>query len=265
MASICSRFKKRSYLVAVICVFTSNCLCMANAAAAPEEIQIYLDEFSEPGKYGLDVHANFVASDRQNPLTPAQSTNHQLRVTPEFSYGINSNWELAAYLLTVKDAGETVQTDGVKVRAKWRPQAPSANSAWYWALNFEVGQLSRRYYPDQTSGEIKLITVWRTDPWLVGVNFNLDRSLKSTPLQGATLEIDSELAYRINDNLQIGIENYAYRGELHNNTNLPESNQKTFLTTGLILNKWDLNLGMGYASGQTTDKLLIKAIIGVPF
>lgn len=242
-----------------------NCLCVADANAAPEEMQVYLDEFTEPGKYGLDVHTNFVASNRQNQMVPDQTTNHQLRVTPELSYGINSNWDMAAYFLAVNDGSGTAQTDGVKVRAKWRPRAPSANSAWYWALNFEVGQLSRRYYPDQTSSEIKLIAVWKTGPWVVGVNFNIDRSLKSNPQQGTTTEIDSKLAYSIRDGWQIGIENYAYRGEIHNNTNLPQSNQETFLATDFNLNSWDFNLGIGYATGQTPDKLLIKTIVGVPF
>ena len=261
-----SRFDNLLRAVSLACLLTSISLWAVNAIAAPEEIQVYLDEFTESGQYSLDVHTNYVGSARQNlAASPVQTTDHQLRVTPEFSYGINSNWDMAAYLLTINDGSGTVQTDGVKVRAKWRPEVPSANSAWYWAVNFEVGQLSRRYYPDQTSSEIKLISVWKTEPWVVGVNFNIDRSLKSNPIQGTTSEIDSKLAYTIRDGLQIGIENYAYRGEIHNNTNLPQSNQVTFLATDFNLNKWDFNLGIGYATGQTPDRLLIKTIVGVPF
>ena len=34
----------------------------SGAFAAPEEIQVYLDEFAEPGKFGLDFHTNYVLS-----------------------------------------------------------------------------------------------------------------------------------------------------------------------------------------------------------
>ncbi len=30
------------------------------AAAAPEEIQVYMDEMSDPGQFGLDIHNNYV-------------------------------------------------------------------------------------------------------------------------------------------------------------------------------------------------------------
>lgn len=58
---------------------------------------------------------------------------------------------------------------------------------------------------------------------------------------------------------------HTYLGEIHNNTNLPQSNQSTFLTTDFILNKLDIDLGIGYATGQTPDRLILKTIIGMPF
>lgn len=61
-----------------------------DAIAAPEEIQVYLDDFAEVGKPGLDLHTNYVPAG-QYP------TYHQFRLTPELSYGVNNNWEVAAY------------------------------------------------------------------------------------------------------------------------------------------------------------------------
>ena len=91
-------------------VFIFNVLLSADVIAAPEEIQVYLDDFTETGKYGLDLHTNYVASGQQ-------PTVHQFRVTPEFSYGINTNWDTAAYFLTVKNPGIPPETDGIKLRA----------------------------------------------------------------------------------------------------------------------------------------------------
>lgn len=241
----------------MVCAFILNAFCPAGVLAAPEEVQVYLDEFAEAGKAGLDLHTNYVWSGQQ-------STNHQFRVTPELGYGINTHWEVAAYWLTVKDPGGSPQTDGMKLRAKWRPKAPSADSPFYWAVNFEAGQLSRRFYPDGTSGEIKLIGVWKTDPWTLGMNFNLDRSLRSRPSQGATTEIDTKIAYQIREGLQVGVENYSYRGEMNNAAGLPQSSQANYLAVDFNAGKWDFNVGVGRTSGQSSDKTVLKATIGVP-
>ena len=226
--------------------------------AAPEEIQVYLDEFTDVGKYALDLHTNYVDSG-QLP------SDHQFRTTPELSYGINNNWDMGAYWLTVANPGALPRTDGMKIRAKWRPQAPSPDSPFYWAVGFEGGQLAKSFYPDESSGEVKLIGVWKTDAWTIGANFNYDRALKSNPIHPATTELDSKIAYQIKDGLQLGVENYAFFGAINNGDPFqPQNNEATYLVADLGLGKWDLNVGIGHASGQTSDNTILKAIIGVP-
>lgn len=247
------------YAVAIASAFVCNALFLpADVSAAPEEIQVYLDEFEEVGKPGLDVSTNYVPSGNR-------PTNHQFRVTPELSYGINNNWEVAAYWLTVKDPGGSPKTDGMKLRAKWRPKAPSADSPFYWAVNFEVGSLSKRFDEDVTIGEIKLIGVWKTDPWTLGINYNIDRSLKSNPVQAASSEIDTKIAYQIREGLQVGIENYTFLGAIHNDPSQPQSNAANYLAADFNLGKWDFNVGVGHVSGSSPDKTVLKTIIGVPF
>ena len=242
-------------------VFVLTVLSSGDVIAAPEEVQVYLDDFAEIGRPGLDLHTNYVASG-QPSANP--STNHQLRVTPEFSYGINTNWEVAAYWLTEKDPGGSPQTDGMKLRTRWRPKAPSADTLFYWAMNLEVGQLAERFYQDVTSAEVKLIGVWKADPWTLGINFNIDRSLKTHPVQAATSEIDTKIAYRVIEGLQVGIENYSFLGTIRNNPGEPQNSQANYLAADFNLGRWDFNVGIGHASGQTPDKTILKAIIGVP-
>jgi len=248
----------RVYPVAIASAFIFNAFLSADVIAAPEEIQVYLDEFEEVGKPGLDLHTNYVTSGKQ-------LTDHQLRVTPEFSYGINNNWEVAAYFLAVKDPGEAPETDGMKLRAKWRPKAPSADSPFYWAINFEAGALSRRFYQDKTSGEIKLIGVWKTDPWTLGINYNIDRSLKSHPVEATNSEIDAKVSYQIREGLQVGIENYSFLGAIHNDPSQPQNNASNYLVADFNLGKWNFNAGIGRVSGRSPDNTVLKAIIGVPF
>lgn len=253
----CKQVFLQRYAVAIASIFIFNVLLSADVNAAPEEIQVYLDDFADAGKPGLDLHTNFVPSGQQ-------STNHQFRVTPEFSYGLNTNWEVAAYWLTVKDPGGSPQTDGMKIRTRWRPKAPSTDSIFYWAVNVELGQLSKRFYQDQTSGEIKLIGVWKTEPWTLGMNLNLDRALKSHPVQAATSEIDTKIAYQIKEGLKVGIENYSFLGANHSDPNQPKSSHSNYLAADFDLGKWDFNVGIGRTLSDSPETVL-KAIIGVPF
>lgn len=242
-------------------------LGLSNACfAAPEEIQVYMDEFAEPGKFGLDFHANYVLQ-----AQPGSVTRKMLRVTPELSYGINDHWEAALYWLTSagpEQSGGRPVTDGLKVRAKWRPQAPSPDSPWYGAINVEVGQLSRRFYPDARSLEAKFIGMYSQGPWVLAANLNLDRALRRQPLQGATAEVDTKISYRLRPEAEgdwrVGVENYGFLGGIRAQTGPSTRTSTTYLVTDFAFKRWDFNVGLGKASGATLDKWVMKAVIGVP-
>lgn len=241
------------YSAVIICCATAP----AQSIAAPEEIEVYLDDFSEIGKYGLDLHTNYVVSG-QSP------TEHQLRLTPELSYGVNSNWEVAGYLLAVNGPEGGPRTDGIKARARWRPDTPSDLAPFYWAINCEIGQVSSQISPNESTGEIKLIGVWRFNPWIFGINYNYDRSLAFHPVQTATSEIDGKIAYQIKQGVEIAWESYSFLGAIQTGPGQPQGYSTNFLVADLALGKWDLNVGIGLATGQTTDSTVLKAIIGVP-
>ena len=60
-------------------------LMSAACIAAPEEIQVYLDDVTEPGHFGTDLHNNFVISGSSAPdHEGAIAPRHVYRFTPEF-------------------------------------------------------------------------------------------------------------------------------------------------------------------------------------
>ena len=231
------------------------------ASAAPEEIQVYMDEFSETGKFSLDLHTIYVAATRNNanPLP-----RHQTRITPELSYGLSDHFEAAAYFLTNRAAAGNPQTDGVKVRVRWRPIVPTDKTVWYVALNLELGKLAQRFNPDGSNGELKTIVTWKSADWTAGLNLNFDRPLSSHTATPVTTELDSKLAYRVGDHVQVGLEHYAFNGPLHGQSSAITPNRSTFLVTDFTVSRWDINFGVGQARGNIPDKLIVKAIIGVP-
>ena len=193
------------------------------------------------------------------------------RATPELSYGINKNWEGALYWLTSVGPAQLdglLVTDGVKVWAKWRPRAPTPDIPWYGAINVELGQLCQRFYPVQTSVEFKLIGVYNKGPWILGAKLNLDRALRTNAQQPATAEIDTKVTYRVTPasmgDLRVGFENYSFLGALRTQPVPGIQTSSSFLVADFSFRRWDFNLGLGKASGVTTDRLLLKAAIGVP-
>ena len=236
-------------------------LCPASVIAAPEEIQVYLDEFAGKGQVGLDLHTIYVPSTRNSDNQPPF---HQLRLTPELSYGLNDHFETAAYFLTNRANAGNPQTDGFKGRVRWRPIVPSEETVWYTAVNVELGKLARRFNADGSNGEIKGILVWKSASWIAGLNFNIDRALRRHTLQPTTTEIDAKLSYRVNSRVQIGVENYSFLGPLHGHAPGITPNRTTFLVTDFSISKWDINFGVGQVWGDIPDKLIVKAIIGVP-
>ena len=231
------------------------------AFAAPEEIQVYADEFVDKGTFGLDLHTNYVPLVQNNSTDPPR---RQLRLTPELSYGLSDHFETAAYFLTNRPAGNDPQTDGVKLRLKWRPLIPTDQTTWYAAINIEIGKLSRRFNADGSNGEIKGILSWKSTSWSAAFNLNIDRPLKRNTFQPTTLELDSRVAYRLRDRVQLGVENYAFLGPVHGDTPGINPSRTTFIVSDFAIGKWDINLGIGSAYGNIADKAIIKVIIGVP-
>lgn len=246
-------------------------LCWSpQAGAAPEEIQVYLDEFNEPGEWGLDVHTNYVSV-----AQPGSPSRHQFRATPEWSYGLDEHFEAGLYLLNSTSpeisAGHPV-TDGAKIRMKWRPYVPSPDSPWYFAMNWEIGDLANRDDPDVHSTQLKFIETYHQGPWLAGVNFNLNGWLKPHPTQASNAELDYRLTYQLTPHdrgdWRVGLERYDIMGALHpNSDSLSPHTTSDYLVSDFAVGHWDFDLGVGRAWGNpvaNTDKWVFKMIVGVP-
>jgi hypothetical protein len=159
-------------------------------------------------------------------------------------------------------------TDGVKLSFKWRPGAPSNTSPSYGAINFEVGQLSKRFSADGTIAEVKLIGMYSQGPWVLGANLNIDRALSSNASLGVTTELDTKISYRLSPSheseLRVGLENYAYFGPLRQQLSSASKFAATYLVADFNVKTWDFNLGLGKVRGASADRWVVKAIFGVP-
>lgn len=246
---------------------TLSVLLIAHPAhAADEEIQVYMDDMSRAGHFGLDVHANYVVDGNGAPdYAGEQSPLHRLRLTPEFAYGLTDNIELGMYLpLADVDSQGKLSADGVKFRIKYiTPEMPG--QSWFSGLNLEVGQVGRKLDANPYNGELKGILGRRSGPWTVAVNLNLDFKISGPESAPTTLEIATRITRKIGRNLTIGLENYNGMGPVNSLGHFAANDQAAYLIADSTLGKWDLELGLGAGYGANRDHTIIKAIIGVPF
>lgn len=241
-----------------------HCALTSPAFAAPEEIQVYMDELNDPGEVGLDIHNNYVMSGSPGADYQGQQPSlHRYRVTPEFSLGLTRSLELGAYLPLATIDRRGLFVDGVKLRLKWL--APrNEGQRWFWGLNFELGKEGHRLDENPYNAELKGIAGLHSGRWTTAANLNFDFKVSGPRPSPATLELATKLSYALSGRTAVGIENYNGLGEVRALSHFAHSEQSAYATLDTSVGKWELNLGLGRGYGSNPDKWIAKAIVGVP-
>ena len=223
-----------------------------------------MDDMSAPGQFGLDVHNNYVISGSSTPSYPGElPTEHVYRLTPEFYYGLSKTLELGFYVLTTDGAGDSVHTDGAKVRLKY--VAPhDAEMGFYWGLNLEIGRTDLRVSELPWNAELKAILGYRSGPWSVALNPNLDGSL-SKDGGPVTTSLDGKVAYSIAEKTQIGFESYNELGPFSGLQSLQKNSKSLYAVIDHDFGGFDLNAGVGRGLTSDADRWVAKFIVGTHF
>lgn len=239
--------------------------CARPCFGAGEEIQVYMDDMTKPGRFGTDLHNNYVFSGNTMPDYPgAQPPNHVYRFTPEFYYGVSKEIELGLYLLTTWGPGNGPNYDGKKIRIKYiAPHDETQGS--FWGANLEIGKTSLRVSQNPWNAELKGIYGFRTGRWTFAVNPNFDWSLSGPVQDPVSLEVDTKLAYDTGGGYAVGFESYNEMGPLKHLGHLNELSQTLFGVIDTQVHGYDLNLGLGRGLTPASDRWLLKFIIGIHY
>jgi hypothetical protein len=255
-------FLSRNFLTAALSCLS---ICSSICAAAPDEIQVYLDDMSEPGHFGVDVHNNYVLSGSRTPDYPgAQSPYGVYRLTPEIYYGLSHSYELGLYVLSSLNPQGQTNIDGAKLRMKYI--APhDAEKGSFWGVNFELGRVDRRFSENPWTTELKGIYGYRGGSWLFAINPNLDWSFSGQANSPVALRIDSKLAYQAGSNYAVGIEMYNDMGPLHNLGHLSQESEMLYGVVDVEVKNWEVNFGVGRGLTTASDRWVLKLIVGTRY
>lgn len=232
-------------------------------AKATDEIQVYNAEIAEIGQWTIQQHLNYTWAGRREPDFPGGLIpNHSLNGTPELAYGITDWWELGFYAPFAVNSGGQFLSDGAKIRNLF--VVPNAEKRdFFYGVNFEFSYETPPFAQSRYALEVRPIIGVRNKEWEFIINPIVDFSFGT--FGQADFTPAARLARNLGENRFIGIEYYADFGPIGNFLPLQEQSHQIFAVTDFKLDKFDIELGIGYGLTPGSDRLITKAIIGYSF
>jgi hypothetical protein len=246
----------------VLCLGAILCLPVL---AAPDEIQVYLDDINAPGKTGIELHLNYVPKGRTTPDHPGEiPPHHVFRATPEFSFGLRPNWDVGLYLPTEVAPGGNAYLDGVRLRLKYLASAETT-APFFYGANVEVGRVPTRISEDRYASELRGILGYRDGPWLYAVNPIVGWAL-SGPDKSSTPDfiLNFKIARQFNGEWSFGIETYSGFGRINNIASSSQQDHVFYLVADFERKDFGVNFGIGRGLTDASDERVVKAILSIP-
>lgn len=235
---------------------------MATMASTDDEIQVYNNAINAPGKFGLEIHSNFVVDGTRVPAYLGDApSNGSFRETSEFSYGLSEKWEIGAYLPLLAQGGIT-RLEGGKLRLKYLQQK---EDGFYYGFNTEVGHTTKRTSEQPWNQELRPIVGYHGEAWRVAFNPVLSWSLVGRDAFLPSFDPMLKIGHVVSDNVMLGVEHFAALGMVNKIDSLNNQGQNTYLVVDATVANVNVNFGAGYGWTQDSDRWTVKLILGLPF
>lgn len=241
---------------------------VAGTAWAQEnyEIQIYASQTVRPGATMVETHTNFTPRGIRRTDDGTLPTHHALHETLEITRGWNSWFETGFYLFSSANQGFGWQYVGNHIRPRVR-----APDSWRLpvglSLSTEIGYQRRRYSADTWNVEVRPIVDKQAGKWYLAFNPVFGKSLQGDNAgRGWEFSPSGKAGYALFKRLSGGVEYYGGLGPVASISPLREQGQQIFPTIDVDFGPdWEFNFGVGIGMTGSTDKVLIKMIVGRRF
>jgi hypothetical protein len=240
--------------------------CLTTLAQGNYEIQVYGADTVSPGSTMLELHSNFTPNGQRNLIDSVYPTFHQEHETIEITQGITDWSEVGFYIFTSEQNGHGMQWVGDHIRPRVR-----VPDSWHWPIGFsistEIGYQRPIYSPDTWTWEIRPIIDKAIDRWYFAVNPALERTWHGPDARrGLGFAPAAKVSYDFTQKISGGIEYYADYGRFFAWDSLHQQQQQFFIVADLNVSpKWEFNFGVGLGVTASTDRLIIKGIVGRRF
>jgi hypothetical protein len=227
------------------------------------EIQVYPSELMARHHTMFEFHSNFTPIGLKNPTDGTQPTDHAFHETFEITHGFTNWLEVGFYIFTSARAGDGWDFVGSHIRPRL-----TVPERWGWpvgvSLSQEIGYQRRYFSPDTWTWEIRPIIDKQMGPLYWAVNLAFEKSLEGENVH-KTFEFSpaAKVSYDVSRAVALGVEYYGGLGPVTESDPPPDQQHQIFPSIDLNLSPdWEINFGVGVGLTRSTDRLLIKLIIG---
>jgi hypothetical protein len=230
------------------------------------EIQVYASETVPPGMTMFELHSNFTVRGERQELGGVEPSNHALHETIEITHGFTPWFETGFYVFTSVQPAEGWEWVGDHIRPRVR-----VPEDWEWpvgvSLSTEIGYQRRRFSEDTWTWELRPILDKQWGPWYFSINPAFEKSLEGLNEDHSwSFAPSAKFSVDVIPELGVGAEYYSSLGPV---THLsPASQQQHQIFPAIDLNvspDLELNFGVGWGLTSSTDRLVVKLILGWRF
>jgi hypothetical protein len=246
-----------------LCWLTGAGLWLAGQPAnAIDEIQVYNAAIAAVGQFTIQQHLNYAPMGVKDPPFPGGLiSNGAINGTPEFAYGVTDWWEVGLYLpFAIQD--QRFYSNAFKLRTLFvSPHADQRNL--FYGVNFEFSNETPPFAQTRFAMEIRPIVGGRNSEYefivnpIVDVGFGRFGEQHFAPV--------ARLARKLDQDLFVGLEYYSDLGQIGRFPNFAQQQHTLFAVTDFKLGVIDVDFGVGYGLTPTSDRWVIKTILGYAF
>ncbi len=230
------------------------------------EIQVYGSETVAPGSTMVELHSNVAAQGSTKTTDHLLRTQGAFHETLEITQGWASWFETGFYVFTSIQPDTTWEWVGDHIRPRVR-----APESWGLpvglSLSAEVGYQRRAFSTDTWTLELRPIIDKQWKRLYVSINPVLDRAIKGESTgQGFEFSPAAKISYEVAPKVAVGLEYYGALGSVTNFNRAHDQQHQLFPVIDLALGpKWEFNFGVGFGLTPSTDRLIVKMILGYRF
>ncbi len=230
------------------------------------EIQVYGSETVAKGHTMVELHSNNTIIGNKIGIGRELPTNHVEHETIEITHGWTPWFETGFYIFN------SIGSDGrtAYVGSHIRPRV-AAPETWNWpvgvSLSTEFGFQKAQFSANTATLEIRPIFDKKWNKLYISINPTLDESFAG-PDKGRGIIFSPNIkgSYDVTKVVALGLEYYGTTGPFFHYDPFNEQDHQVFLATDLSISpQWEFNAGPGYSFTNSSDKFIIKIIIGRRF
>jgi hypothetical protein len=252
---------KKIYLMFASLLFTAHLYAQENY-----EIQVYASPTMQKGMTMFELHSNYTINGSTTASGPELPTNHVIHETIEITHGWTTWFETGFYIFNSIGSGGRTAYVGSHIRPR-----VAVPESWKWpvgvSLSAEFGFQKSAFDANTSTLEVRPIVDKQWNKFYLAINPTIEKSFAGPDAStGFVFSPNVKGSYDVSKVVALGFEYYGSTGPFFRYDAFQQQQHQIFIATDLDFNpNWEFNAGFGMGLTNSTDKAIIKLILGRRF